>query len=98
VYDHAVQIIDIIETYREIAIGLTETYMTVMSTRLNEVMKVLTIVGTIFIPLTFIAGIYGMNFRYFPEINWRWGYAFFWVLCTGTAGTMLWWFRRKGWL
>ena len=74
VYDHAVQIIDIIETYREIAIGLTETYMTVMSTRLNEVMKVLTIVGTIFIPLTFIAGVYGMNFHYFPEIDWRWGY------------------------
>ncbi len=98
VYDHAVQIIDIIETYREVAIGLTETYMTVMSTRLNEVMKVLTIVGTIFIPLTFIAGIYGMNFHYFPEINWRWGYAFFWSLCIGSAAGMLWWFRRKGWL
>jgi magnesium transporter len=97
VYDHAVQIIDIIETYREIAIGLTETYMTVMSTKLNEVMKFLTIVGTIFIPLTFIAGVYGMNFRYFPEIGWRWGYAFFWTLCIGTAGGMLWWFRRKEW-
>jgi magnesium transporter len=97
VYDHAVQIIDIIETFREIAIGLTETYMTVMSTKLNEVMKFLTIVGTIFIPLTFIAGIYGMNFHYFPEINWRWGYAFFWGLCLGTATGMLWWFRKKGW-
>jgi magnesium transporter len=98
VYDHLVQIIDIIETYREIAIGLTETYMTVVSTKLNEVMKVLTIVGTIFIPLTFIAGIYGMNFHYLPELSWRWGYGFFWVLCIGTAATMLWWFRRKGWL
>jgi magnesium transporter len=98
VYDHAVQIIDIIETYREIAIGLTETYMTVISTKLNEVMKVLTIVGTIFIPLTFIAGVYGMNFHYFPEINWRWGYGFFWALCLATAGGMLWWIRKKGWL
>jgi magnesium transporter len=97
-YDHAVQIIDIVETYREIAIGLTETYMTVVSTKLNEVMKFLTIVGTIFIPLTFIAGIYGMNFHYFPEISWRWGYGFFWALCLGTAIGMLWWFRRKGWL
>ncbi len=98
VYDHAVQIIDIIETYREIAIGLTETYMTVMSTRLNEVMKFLTIVGTIFIPLTFIAGIYGMNFHYFPEITWRWGYLFFWAVCVGTASGMMLWFARKGWL
>jgi len=98
VYDHAVQIIDIIETYREIAIGLTETYMTVMSTRLNEVMKFLTIVGTIFIPLTFIAGVYGMNFHYFPEIGWKWGYAFFWSVCLATASGMVWWFRRKGWL
>jgi magnesium transporter len=97
VYDHAVQIIDIIETYREIAIGLTETYMTVMSTKLNEVMKFLTIVGTIFIPLTFIAGVYGMNFQYFPEIAWRWGYAFFWAVCAATAAGMVWWFRRKGW-
>jgi magnesium transporter len=98
VYDHAVQIIDIIETYREIAIGLTETYMTVMSTKLNEVMKFLTIVGTIFIPLTFIAGVYGMNFHYFPEINWRWGYGFFWTVCAATASGMLWWFRKKGWM
>jgi magnesium transporter len=93
-----VQIIDIIETYREIAIGLTETYMTVMSTKLNEIMKVLTIVGTIFIPLTFIAGVYGMNFEYFPEITWRWGYAFFWGVSIATAAMMMWWFRRKKWV
>jgi magnesium transporter len=98
VYDHLVQIIDIIETYREVAISLTETYMTVMSTRLNEVMKFLTIVGTIFIPLTFIAGVYGMNFHYFPEITWPWGYAFFWSVCHATAGGMVAWFRKKGWI
>ena len=67
VYDHTVQIIDIVETYREMATGLTETYMSAMSQRLNEVMKVLTIIGTIFIPLTFLAGVYGMNFKHFPE-------------------------------
>jgi magnesium transporter len=98
VYDHLVQIIDIIETYREIAIGLTETYMTAMGTRLNEIMKFLTVVGTIFIPLTFLAGVYGMNFHNFPEITWRWGYMFFWAVCLTTAFGMVAWFRKKGWL
>ena len=94
VYDHAVQIIDIVETYREVAMGLTETYMTAMSNRLNEVMKVLTIIGTIFIPLTFLAGVYGMNFQYFPELHWRWGYAVFWAISLVTAGLMIAWFRK----
>jgi magnesium transporter len=98
VYDHTVQIIDIVETYREIATGLTETYMSAMSQRLNEVMKVLTIIGTIFIPLTFFAGVYGMNFKYFPEIEWVWGYPFFWAVCVLTAVTMIAWFRRRQWL
>jgi magnesium transporter len=98
VYDHTVQIIDIVETYREIATGLTETYMSAMSQRLNEVMKVLTIIGTIFIPLTFFAGVYGMNFRHFPEIEWVWGYPFFWAVCVVTAVVMVAWFRRRQWL
>ena len=98
VYDHAVQIIDIVETYREIASGLTETYMTAMSQRLNEVMKVLTIIGTIFIPLTFLAGVYGMNFKHLPELEWVWGYPFFWTVCAVTAVTMVMWFRRRQWL
>ena len=98
VYDHVVQIIDIVETYREIATGLTETYMTAVSTKLNEVMKVLTIVGTVFIPLTFLAGVYGMNFHFFPEISWRWGYAMFWVVCLVTAAAMVGWFRHRRWL
>jgi magnesium transporter len=98
VYDHTVQIIDIVETYREMATGLTETYMSAMSQRLNEVMKVLTIIGTIFIPLTFFAGVYGMNFKHFPEIEWVWGYPFFWIVCAVTAVTMVFWFRRRRWL
>jgi magnesium transporter len=98
VYDHTVQIIDIVETYREMATGLTETYMSAMSQRLNEVMKVLTVIGTIFIPLTFLAGVYGMNFKHFPEIEWMWGYPVFWAICLVTVVTMLLWFRRRQWL
>jgi len=98
VYDHTVQIIDIVETYREIATGLTETYMSAMSQRLNEVMKVLTIIGTIFIPLTFLAGVYGMNFKHLPELEMWWGYPVFWIVCLAIAGTMVVWFRRRQWL
>jgi magnesium transporter len=98
IYDHLVQIIDIVETYREMATGLTETYMSAMSQRLNEVMKVLTIIGTIFIPLTFLAGVYGMNFKHLPELEWHWGYAMFWGICLVTAGAMFAWFRKRQWL
>jgi magnesium transporter len=98
VYDHAVQAIDIVETYREVATGLTETYMTSMSNRMNEIMKVLTIMGTIFIPLTFLAGVYGMNFHHFPELDWPYAYPVFWAICLATAGGMIAWFRRRGWI
>ena len=98
IYDHTEQIIDIVETYREVAMGLTETYMTAMSNRLNEVMKVLTMIGTIFIPLTFLAGIYGMNFDFLPELHWTWAYPAFWVISLATAAGMVAWFRRKRWL
>jgi magnesium transporter len=103
VYDHVVQVIDIIETYREIATGLTETYMSSLSHRLNEVMKVLTIIGTIFIPLTFLAGVYGMNFQRMPEIHGGYAYPWmyplgFWGVCALIAGGLLAFFRRKGWL
>jgi magnesium transporter len=98
VYDHAVQAIDIVETYREMATGLTETYMTAISNRMNEIVKVLTIMGTIFIPLTFFAGVYGMNFHHFPELEWPYAYPLFWVICLGTAGGMVAWFRRRGWI
>ncbi len=98
VHDHAIQIADIVETYREVAGGLAETYMTLMGNRMNEVMKVLTIFATIFIPITFLAGVYGMNFDYFPELHQRWAYPTFWGICVATAGGMLVWFRRKQWL
>jgi magnesium transporter len=98
VYDHAIQAIDIVETYREVATSLTETYMTAASNRMSEIMKVLTIMGTIFIPLTFLAGVYGMNFRYLPELDWPWAYPVFWLVCIVLAGGMTLWFRRRGWL
>jgi len=98
VYDHTVQIIDIIETYREFAMGLTETYMTAISNRMSEVMKVLTVIGTIFIPLTFLAGVYGMNFRHFPELEWRYGYLMFWAVSVIVSGAMIGWFIHRRWL
>jgi magnesium transporter len=96
-YDHVIQIIDIIETYREITSDLTETYMSSVSNRMNETMKTLTIIGTIFIPLTFLAGVYGMNFRHLPELNQRWAYPAFWAVCLVTAVGMLLYFRRRKW-
>ncbi|MHB1158452.1 MAG: magnesium/cobalt transporter CorA [Phycisphaerales bacterium] len=98
VYDHTVQIIDFIETCREMAAGLAETYMTAMGNRMNEVMKVLTIIATIFIPITFLAGVYGMNFKHFPELDWKYGYFTFWGLCIVIGAGLLWYFRRKRWL
>jgi magnesium transporter len=91
-------VIDIVETYRELAVGLTETHMTAMSNRMNEIVKVLTIIGTIFIPLTFLAGVYGMNFRHLPELDWQWGYAIFWMVSAAIAGGMILWFRVRGWI
>jgi magnesium transporter len=103
VYDHSVQVIDLMETYREVAIGLTETYMNAMSNRLNEVMKVLTIIATIFMPLSFIAGVFGMNFQHMPEFEASWAYPWgypigFYGLCIAITGGMIWWFRRNHWI
>lgn len=95
--DHIVQVIELIEGYRERARDLTESYRTSLSARSNDTMKVLTIIGTIFIPLTFLAGVYGMNFRVFPELGWHWAYPAFWVVCVAVAGGMTAWFRRRGW-
>lgn len=97
-YDHVVQIIEIIETYRERASDLTDSYVSRVSNRMNEIMKVLTIISTIFIPLTFLAGVYGMNFRHFPELDLGWALPAFWIVCVALAGLMLWLFRRNDWL
>ncbi len=97
-HDHAVRIVDLLDTYRDIGNGLSDLYLSSMSTRMNGVMKVLTIVATIFIPLTFIAGIYGMNFANMPELRWSFGYplALGVMLVIGIGQLAL--FRRKGWL
>ncbi len=97
VQDHCAQIIDLVESYREIASGLAETYVSVVSNRTNDVVKVLTIIGTIFIPLTFLAGVYGMNMP-IPENRSPIAYPLFWVACVVLAGGMLLWFRRRGWI
>ncbi len=97
-YDHVIQIMDIVEIYRENASDLTDTYMSSASHRMNEVMKVLTIIGTIFIPLTFLAGVYGMNFHHFPELDKPWAYPAFWAVCILLAVGMLRWFRKREWL
>jgi magnesium transporter len=98
VYDHTIQVIDTVETYRDIVSGMMDLFLSSVSNRMNEVMKVLTVIATIFIPLTFIAGIYGMNFANMPELNWRWGYpiALFAMLIIGVI--MLIWFKRKRFL
>jgi magnesium transporter len=98
VYEHTVQVIDTVETFRDAVSGLLDLYLSSVSNRMNEVMKVLTIIATIFIPLTFIAGIYGMNFQFMPELAWRWGY--FGALGAMAAVTvgMIVYFKRKRWL
>lgn len=97
VHDHCVQIIDLIESYREIANSQAETYVSVISNKTNDVMKLLTIIGTIFIPLTFLAGVYGMNMP-IPENDLSVTYPVFWVVCGVVATSMIVWFRRRGWL
>jgi magnesium transporter len=98
VHDHTIQIIDTIETFRDMLSGMLDIYLSSASNRLNSVMKVLTIIATIFIPLTFFAGVYGMNFKFMPELEWRWGYPLLWVVMVTIAVSMLIWFRRKKWL
>jgi len=97
-YDHIIQVVDTLENYRELASGLLEIYLSSVSNRMNEIMKVLTIIATIFMPLTFIAGVYGMNFRYLPELDWPWGYPLALLLMAVVAGGMLLFFRRKKWI
>jgi magnesium transporter len=96
-YDRIVQIIDIVETYRELASSLTDVYLSSVSNRMNEVMKVLTIISTIFIPLTFIAGVYGMNFDNMPELKVSWAYFVVWSVMIAIGLSLSYYFWRKGW-
>jgi magnesium transporter len=98
IYDHTIQVIDTVETYRDMLSGMIDIYLSSLSNRLNQVMKVLTVIATIFMPLTFLAGVYGMNFKYLPELEWHWGYLLFWVVNITIAVIMLILFRRKKWL
>ncbi len=97
-YDHVMQIIEIVEMHRERASSLYESYMSAVSNRMNQIMKVLTVISTIFIPLTFLAGVYGMNFRNFPELDMPWAYPAFWAVCTLLAVGLVIFFRRREWL
>jgi magnesium transporter len=98
VYDHSIQVIDTMETFRDMLAGMLDTYLSSLSNRMNEVMKVLTIIATIFIPLTFVAGIYGMNFQSMPELAWPWGYPAALAVMAIVAAGMVYYFRRKKWL
>jgi magnesium transporter len=97
-YDHTIQIIDTVETFRDMLASLTDLYLSSISNRMNEVMKVLTIIATIFIPLSFVAGVYGMNFGFMPELQWRYGYFAALALMLAIAIGMLVYFRRRRWL
>ncbi len=103
-YDHTIQVMDMLETYREMAASLVDEYLSAVSNRMNETMKVLTMIAVIFIPLSFIAGIYGMNFDHqaspfnMPELSWRYGYPLVLIVMAATAGVLIYYFRRKKWL
>jgi magnesium transporter len=97
-YDHAFQVVDAIDADRDLAAGLMELYLSSASHRMNEVMKTLTAVATVFIPLTFVVGVYGMNFDYMPELRWRYGYYLVWAVMIVLGAGIYWWFRRRGFL
>jgi magnesium transporter len=98
VYEHTIQVMDTVDTYRDILSGMFDIYLSSISNRLNEVMKVLTIIATLFMPLTFLAGVYGMNFEHMPELKWQYGYFMLWGVMIVIALTMLVYFRKKKWI
>jgi magnesium transporter len=97
-YDHTIQVIDTIETFRDMISGMLDIYMSSVSNKMNEIMKVLTIFAAIFIPLTFIAGVYGMNFQYMPELNIPWAYPAIWVVIILVSVSLLAYFKHKKWI
>jgi magnesium transporter len=98
VYDHTIQAIDAIETYRDLLTGMIDIYLSSVSNKMNEIMKFLTIIGTIFIPLTFLAGFYGMNFKYMPELGWRYSYPVLLLSMIMITLMMILYFRRRKWV
>lgn len=98
VYDHTVQVIDTVETYRDLLSGMLDLYISSVSNRTNEVMKFLTVIGTIFMPLTFLVGVYGMNFKHFPELDWKNGYFILWGIMISMSLLMVAYFKKKRWL
>lgn len=98
VYEHTVTVMETVETYRDVVAGLIDIYLSSISNRTNEVMKVLTIISTIFMPLAFLTGLYGMNFDYMPELRWRYGYPMVWGIALTVSLVLLYYFRRRDWL
>jgi len=98
VYEHTIQVMDTLETYRDLLAGTQDLYLSVLSNRMNEIMKVLTVMSSLFIPLTFIVGVYGMNFKYMPELTAHWGYPAVWAVMLGIVWGMLRFFRRRQWI
>lgn len=98
VYDHTIQVIDTVETYRDLLSGMLDLYISSIGNRTNEVMKFLTVIGTIFLPLTFLVGVYGMNFKHMPELEWTYGYYGLWLFMLLLSAAMVIYFRRKKWL
>jgi magnesium transporter len=98
VYDHVVQAIDSVEIYRDMLSTMLDLYLSSVSNRMNEIMKVLTIIATIFMPLTFLAGVYGMNFKHMPELEWYYGYYGLWGIMVSIGVGMYFYFRRKKWM
>lgn len=97
-YDHTIYVIETTEHLRDLAASLRDFYLSAVSNRMNEIMKVLTCFATIFLPLSFLAGVYGMNFDVMPELHWKWAYPLLWVAFLSTFGGMLWFFRRRKWI
>ena len=98
VYDHSVRLADLIDDARDLLGGVLDAHLSMVSNRLNEVMKVLTMTATVFLPISFIAGVYGMNFDFMPELHTKWGYPAVLLAMALTAGGFLWWFRKRGWM
>ena len=98
IFDHVLRVVDTLDSHRDLINGMLEIYLTSLSNRMNEIMKVLTVFATIFIPLTFVVGIYGMNFEYMPELHWKWSYPVLWVLFFAIPAALLIIFKKKNWL